>query len=158
MQHAYRWLCQHSTIFLLHYWMSWFEGVAAAAWLDSCSTHACHHGGGSSSSSQAGVLCGCWSIVIHCGCAGGCFLWMVFLILIGSRACAAGENSSEDCLYCRFFARPLAELITSQGRDILQSTVDLVNDLGVPGLEVRLLLLQPPSDIPFCSSVHAMRA
>lgn len=37
----------------------------------------------------------------------------------------------------RFFARPLAELITSQGRDILQSTVDLVNDMGVPGLEVR---------------------
>lgn len=36
----------------------------------------------------------------------------------------------------RFYARPLAELITSQGRDILQSTVDLVNDLGVPGLEV----------------------
>lgn len=39
---------------------------------------------------------------------------------------------------CRFFARPLAELITSQGRDILQSTVDLVNDMGVPGLEVGL--------------------
>jgi len=37
----------------------------------------------------------------------------------------------------RFFARPLAELITSQGREILQSTVDLVQDLGVPGLEVR---------------------
>eukprot|EP00775_Hariotina_reticulata_P008338 gene8338-8523_t len=36
---------------------------------------------------------------------------------------------------CRFFARPLAELITSQGRDILQSTVDLVQDLGVAGLE-----------------------
>ncbi len=39
---------------------------------------------------------------------------------------------------CRFFARPLAELITSQGRDILQSTVDLVQDMGVPGLEVGL--------------------
>jgi hypothetical protein len=48
----------------------------------------------------------------------------------------------DDCSVCdvlpsRFFARPLAELITSQGRDILQSTVDLVNDMGVPGLEVR---------------------
>lgn len=41
------------------------------------------------------------------------------------------------CPASRFFARPLAELITSQGRDILQSTVDLVNDMGVPGLEVR---------------------
>lgn len=46
------------------------------------------------------------------------------------------------CRLCRrFFARPLAELITSQGRDILQSTVDLVNDMGVPGLEVGHLLL-----------------
>jgi hypothetical protein len=46
-----------------------------------------------------------------------------------------------DCLLPpRFFARPLAELITSQGRDILQSTVDLVNDMGVPGLEVSCCL------------------
>ena len=31
----------------------------------------------------------------------------------------------------RFFARPLAELVTAQGRDILQSTVDLVhNSIG----------------------------
>jgi len=28
----------------------------------------------------------------------------------------------------RFFARPLAELVTAQGRDILQSTVDLVHN------------------------------
>ena len=35
----------------------------------------------------------------------------------------------------RFFARPLAELVTAQGRDILQSTVDLVhNSIGA---EVR---------------------
>jgi hypothetical protein len=40
------------------------------------------------------------------------------------------------CPGCRFFARPLAELITCQGRDILQSTVDLVQELGLPGLEV----------------------
>ena len=37
----------------------------------------------------------------------------------------------------RFFARPLAELVTAQGRDILQSTVDLVH--GTIGAEVRLL-------------------
>jgi hypothetical protein len=37
----------------------------------------------------------------------------------------------------RFYARPLAELITSQGREILQSTVDLVANMG-NGLEVRL--------------------
>jgi DNA polymerase alpha subunit A len=37
----------------------------------------------------------------------------------------------------RFYARPLAELITSQGREILQSTVDLVANMG-NGLEVGL--------------------
>ena len=36
----------------------------------------------------------------------------------------------------RFFARPLAELVTAQGRDILQSTVDLVH--GTIGAEVRI--------------------
>lgn len=70
------------------------------------------------------------------GCAG------VFL----HRACShrahvcpmrAEPDKAVCCLCYRFFARPLAELITSQGRDILQSTVDLVNDMGVPGLEVR---------------------
>ena len=35
----------------------------------------------------------------------------------------------------RFFARPLAELVTAQGRDILQSTVDLVHN--TIGAEVR---------------------
>ena len=37
----------------------------------------------------------------------------------------------------RFFARPLAELVTAQGRDILQSTVDLVHN--TIGAEVRVL-------------------
>ena len=37
----------------------------------------------------------------------------------------------------RFFARPLAELVTAQGRDILQSTVDLVHN--TIGAEVRML-------------------
>ncbi len=36
----------------------------------------------------------------------------------------------------RFFARPLAELVTSQGRAILQATVDLVQN--TLGLEVGL--------------------
>jgi hypothetical protein len=38
--------------------------------------------------------------------------------------------------HSRFFARPLAELITSQGRTILQSTVDIVQN--TIGAEVRL--------------------
>ena len=37
----------------------------------------------------------------------------------------------------RFFARPLAELVTAQGRDILQSTVDLVHN--TISAEVRML-------------------
>ena len=31
----------------------------------------------------------------------------------------------------RFYAKPLAELVTSQGREILQSTVDLVSNLNL---------------------------
>ena len=46
-------------------------------------------------------------------------------------------NSMYGCLGfrgSRFFAQPLAELVTATGRDILQATVDLVQ--GELGLEV----------------------
>lgn len=53
-------------------------------------------------------------------------------------------NSMYGCLgfsASRFFARPLAELVTAQGRDILQSTVDLVQTSV--GLEVCRLFYLP---------------
>ncbi|KAI8468370.1 MAG: hypothetical protein J3K34DRAFT_12683 [Monoraphidium minutum] len=57
---------------------------------------------------------------------------------IQQQAIKLTANSMYGCLgftNSRFFARPLAELITSQGREILQSTVDLVAAMG-NGLEV----------------------
>ena len=54
-------------------------------------------------------------------------------LLAGCRYGCLGFSAS------RFFARPLAELVTAQGRDILQSTVDLVH--GTIGAEVNYVPL-----------------
>ncbi|KIY91377.1 DNA polymerase alpha subunit A [Monoraphidium neglectum] len=57
---------------------------------------------------------------------------------IQQQALKLTANSMYGCLgftNSRFYARPLAELITSQGREILQTTVDTVANMG-NGLEV----------------------
>ncbi|KAK2077328.1 hypothetical protein QBZ16_004962 [Prototheca wickerhamii] len=56
---------------------------------------------------------------------------------IRQQALKLTANSMYGCLgftHSRFYARPLAELVTAQGREVLQSTVDLVR--GALGAEV----------------------
>ncbi len=55
-------------------------------------------------------------------------LWAAGLWWVRRYGCLGFTSS-------RFYAKPLAELITAQGRSILQSTVDLVQ--GSLGAEVR---------------------
>ena len=71
---------------------------------------------------------------------------------IRQQALKLTANSMYGCLgftHSRFYAKPLAELITAQGREILQSTVDLVQ--GTLGLQARAANMPVGGGLPLPS-------